>query len=459
MTEKPVANATTTTDAKTGSLYGDAGLNTILRQLRQAVSDPIAGNAVALDEMAELGVSTGAASSTINADSVAGKLTFDSAKLTAALDADPLAVRKLLGGITGTNGFASASRASSTRSRARTASCRSASAPRTRRSRASRDDLIRFDKRMRRKQDALSKQWSALETATRRRPRAARPTSRASARARSPRPTNVQPLQARPGVGDQPGDATRSPDVPDTGRPHLSTYASPQAYREAAVLTASPVQLVVMLYDGVERFLRQAEVVMGEGNVAQAHDRMQRAEAIIDELLRTLDKSAGQVAERLEAIYIFCKRLLMEARLERDADQAHEGPLAHGRAARVVVRARRDGRRGMSTVLQAAAALVAIAEQGCVLAAEGRLDDLGAQQEAWDARRRAARAVDRTAGGRQAARAPRRRAAGRAGRHPRRRTGRGRGGAGPAAHARAAARRATRTPSCRLAGPRSSASA
>jgi flagellar protein FliS len=98
----------------------------------------------------------------------------------------------------------------------------------------------------------------------------------------------------------------------------LSTYASPQAYREAAVMTASPVQLVVMLYDGVERFLRQAEVVMAEGNVPQANDRMQRAEAIIDELIATLDKSAGQIAERLEGIYVFCKRLLMEARVERD---------------------------------------------------------------------------------------------------------------------------------------------
>jgi flagellar protein FliS len=98
----------------------------------------------------------------------------------------------------------------------------------------------------------------------------------------------------------------------------LSTYASPQAYREAAVLTASPVQLVVMLYDGVERFLRQAEVVMGEGVIVQAYDRMQKAEAIIDELLATLDKSAGQVAERLEAIYVFCKRLLMEARVEKN---------------------------------------------------------------------------------------------------------------------------------------------
>ena len=98
----------------------------------------------------------------------------------------------------------------------------------------------------------------------------------------------------------------------------MSTYASPQAYREAAVLTASPVQLVVMLYDGIERFLRQAEVVMGEGNVPHANDRMQRAEAIIDELIATLDKSAGQVAERLEGIYVFCKRLLLEARIERD---------------------------------------------------------------------------------------------------------------------------------------------
>jgi flagellar protein FliS len=104
----------------------------------------------------------------------------------------------------------------------------------------------------------------------------------------------------------------------------LSTYARPQAYREAAVLTASPVQLVVMLYDGIERFLRQAEAVMGEGAVAQCNDRMQKAEAIIDELIATLDKSAGQVAERLEGIYVFCKRLLMEARIERDPGKCEQ---------------------------------------------------------------------------------------------------------------------------------------
>jgi len=102
----------------------------------------------------------------------------------------------------------------------------------------------------------------------------------------------------------------------------VNPYASPQAYRESSVLTASPEQLVVMLYDGVGRFLRQAEHVLREGGEFEtAHERMNRGEAIIDELLATLDMDQGQVAERLQAIYIYCKRCLVEARRDRDADK------------------------------------------------------------------------------------------------------------------------------------------
>ena len=98
----------------------------------------------------------------------------------------------------------------------------------------------------------------------------------------------------------------------------MNPYASPQAYRESSVLTASPEQLVVMLYDGAGRFLRQAEAALSEGAVAHSHDRLNRAEAIIDELLATLDMDQGTIAERLQAIYIYCKRCLMEGRRERD---------------------------------------------------------------------------------------------------------------------------------------------
>ena len=101
----------------------------------------------------------------------------------------------------------------------------------------------------------------------------------------------------------------------------MNPYASPQAYRESTVLTASPEQLVVMLYDGAGRFLRQAEAALGEGAVEHAHDRMNRGEAIVDELLATLDMDQGQIAERLQAIYVYCKRCLIEARLERDASK------------------------------------------------------------------------------------------------------------------------------------------
>ena len=101
----------------------------------------------------------------------------------------------------------------------------------------------------------------------------------------------------------------------------MNPYASPQAYRSSSVMTASPGQLVVMLYDGMARFLRQAEIAAGEGAWGQATARMSKADAILDELLVTLDLEAGgELAERLQGIYVFCKRLLIDARIERDVE-------------------------------------------------------------------------------------------------------------------------------------------
>jgi flagellar secretion chaperone FliS len=101
----------------------------------------------------------------------------------------------------------------------------------------------------------------------------------------------------------------------------MNPYASPQAYRDHAVLTATPEQLVVMLYDGAVRFLRQAEIAMGEGAWMHGFDKLGRGESIIDELLATLNMETGEMAERLQAIYVFAKRTLIEARLQRDAEK------------------------------------------------------------------------------------------------------------------------------------------
>jgi flagellar secretion chaperone FliS len=95
--------------------------------------------------------------------------------------------------------------------------------------------------------------------------------------------------------------------------------ASPAAYQQQSIMTAPPERLVVMLYDGAIRFFFQASAALREDARATAFDRLDRGEAIVDHLLATLDMSAGEIAERLQGIYVFCKRLLLEARLERDA--------------------------------------------------------------------------------------------------------------------------------------------
>lgn len=101
----------------------------------------------------------------------------------------------------------------------------------------------------------------------------------------------------------------------------MNPYASPQAYRDSAVLTASPEQLVVMLYDGAVRFLRQAEVAMKEGAWLHSFEKLSRGEAIIDELLATLNMDVGEMSERLQAIYVFLKKTLIEGRIQRNAEK------------------------------------------------------------------------------------------------------------------------------------------
>ena len=98
--------------------------------------------------------------------------------------------------------------------------------------------------------------------------------------------------------------------------------ASPAAYKQQSIMTAPPERLVVMLYDGAIRFFFQAAAAMREDDRATAAERLDRGEAIVDHLLATLDmEQGGEIAQRLEGIYVFSKRLLLKARLERDADK------------------------------------------------------------------------------------------------------------------------------------------
>jgi flagellar protein FliS len=100
--------------------------------------------------------------------------------------------------------------------------------------------------------------------------------------------------------------------------------ASPAAYRQGAVLAATPAQLVVMLYDGARRFLRQAAIAMREGQIERAHTTLRRAELIVAHLDGVLDFEQGQVSERLHAIYQFSLANLNAGRRAQDAGKLEE---------------------------------------------------------------------------------------------------------------------------------------
>jgi flagellar hook-associated protein 2 len=164
-TEQPVVNASTTDDIQIGTLFGDSALSTMLSQFRTTLSSAVSGLSGSYTSMGDLGLTTGAASATINQDSLDGKLVLDETKLRAALDADPNAVKALMGGMSGTNGFAQGfgSILANYQGSAGLIQSRITSATSDLTDLASK--LTNFDARMDSKQALLQKQFTAMEQA------------------------------------------------------------------------------------------------------------------------------------------------------------------------------------------------------------------------------------------------------------------------------------------------------
>ncbi len=93
-------------------------------------------------------------------------------------------------------------------------------------------------------------------------------------------------------------------------------------YQQNQVLSASPEQILIMLYDGAIRFTRQAIVALEEDNIAGFLHGVTKSMAIIAEFSNSLDHSiGGEIAENLDALYNFMIRELTQANLHKDIDK------------------------------------------------------------------------------------------------------------------------------------------
>src|SRR5882762_3975542 len=85
------------------------------------------------------------------------------------------------------------------------------------------------------------------------------------------------------------------------------------SYANVAVATADPGALVVQLFDGAQRFLRQARLALEAADQPGFAYAVTRAHAIIAELSNALDREAGgEVAANLDRLYDFMLRYLTE---------------------------------------------------------------------------------------------------------------------------------------------------
>jgi flagellar secretion chaperone FliS len=92
-----------------------------------------------------------------------------------------------------------------------------------------------------------------------------------------------------------------------------------EAYYQTHVQSRSPLELVVMLYDGAIRFLNQTTEAMERGDLVAKRDAMSRSMAILAELQGMLDyEQGGEVAASLGSLYTYMIERLSTANAERD---------------------------------------------------------------------------------------------------------------------------------------------
>ena len=91
-------------------------------------------------------------------------------------------------------------------------------------------------------------------------------------------------------------------------------------YREMEVTSATPGQLVVILYDHVLKNLAKAEQSLARDQIDARSDALQACRTVLTELLVTLDRErGGNVANNLGALYSFLLGELTTLGLHPDA--------------------------------------------------------------------------------------------------------------------------------------------
>ncbi|MDR2530435.1 MAG: flagellar export chaperone FliS [Oscillospiraceae bacterium] len=92
------------------------------------------------------------------------------------------------------------------------------------------------------------------------------------------------------------------------------------AYRRNSIMTANPMELVIMLFDGIRRDLLQAKALLQRTQLEAAHAKLINAQEIVTELLNSLDLKLD-LAQEIVPIYDFIYNELVAINITKDAER------------------------------------------------------------------------------------------------------------------------------------------
>ena len=107
-------------------------------------------------------------------------------------------------------------------------------------------------------------------------------------------------------------------------------------YRRTHAQVRTPLELVVMLYDGALRFTGAARDAVVRRDIPARRDALQRVLAIVSELQSTLNiEAGGELAVRLDGLYTYINQRLLDAAMHNAVEPLDE--------ARTVLETLREG--------------------------------------------------------------------------------------------------------------------
>lgn len=95
------------------------------------------------------------------------------------------------------------------------------------------------------------------------------------------------------------------------------------AYVNNKIMTASPAELTLMLYEGAIKFCNIAIVAVEENDVQKAHNNIMKVERIIEEFQATLNHKYP-VAKDFDEVYTYLLMRLKEANMKKDKEILEE---------------------------------------------------------------------------------------------------------------------------------------